>query len=678
MTRLLTTLAPCAALALAACGDDTPAGDGDDTGSTGTTAPPGTESGQDPTTGVDSSDDGTGPGPAAFCAGPTSMLYDPIGGQLDAYPDDFYTVAADTPTGRQVDLRVGGNVLLSGNAETFARVFDGASTLDGFGTTAGVYVQFDGPLDETTLPESGDGSGTPDASLLLVRLDVDPPELVDVQLQLTPEDPGDGRTTVVMRPMVPLASAARYGVAVKQMLLDADGECIAPSPVMTAVLEDAADPELDVAAEGAAAVVDALSQLGAIESVFELSGAVAFTTQTTIVESATIAEQIRAAASPTYAEVTPCTDPDPMLPYEQCDGTFTADDYTGPDGVVDPSLSPQSQYDIPVVVYVPKAGTAPFPTMVYGHGLAGDRFQAAALAEFAAPLGLAVVAIDAPKHGDHPDAAGFNAVLDFFGLSLNFSDPLDALVLRDNFRQGAYDRLQLVQMLRAGVDLGGSPEPELDADALHYLGVSLGGLMGPQLVAFAPEFDTAIFIVPGARVTNIVAEGDQFSVVVDLFSGMATDGEIARFFPVLQGVVDRGDAGTFARAVVDRLPGFDDASPQVLIQMVEGDDTVPNSANTYFARSVGVPHVGEEIFPIGTVAREPELPVTGNLDATHTGGSFQYDVIVGDDGTTTEPATHGNVARSTLSQLQITTFLDSFVQSGVAQIIDPYAELGVR
>lgn len=676
MTRVLTALVMSGGLV--ACGDDTSSADGDETGSSGPTTAPGTESGSVVTTGLDSSSGGTGPGPATFCDGPTSLIYDPLAGQLDAYPDDFYTVAADTPTGRRVDLRVGDNVLLTGNAETFARVFDGASTLDGFGTTAGVYVQFDGPLDESTLPVSGDGSATPDASLLVVRLDADPPELVDVQLEITPEDPGAGRTTVVLRPMVPLASGARYGIAVRQSLLDADGSCIAPSPTMAAVLEDAADPELDVAADGAGAVFDALVSIGAVESVYELSGAVAFTTQTTLVESIEIAEQIRANAPPTYTEVTPCTDPDPMLPYEQCDGAFTADDYTGRDEVVDPTLSPQSQYDIPVVIYVPKNATAPYPTMVFGHGLAGDRFQAAALAEFAATLGFAVVAIDAPKHGNHPDAAGFNAVLDFFGLSLNFADPLDALALRDNFRQGAYDRLQLVRMLVGGVDLGGSPDPELDADALHYLGVSLGGLMGPQLVAFAPEFDTAIFIVPGARVTNIVAEGEQFAVVVDLFGGMATDGEIARFFPLLQGVVDRGDAGTFGPHVVDRIAGFDDATPQVLIQMVLDDDTVPNSANTYFARSVGVPHVGEEIFPIGTVPLEPSLPVSANLDAMHTGGSFQYDVIVGDDGVTTEPATHGNVARSTLSQLQITTFLDTYLQDGVSEIVDPYVELGVR
>jgi hypothetical protein len=667
------------ALAAAACGDDQPATETDD--GTGTVATMAGSVGSDGvmSTGVDTTAGDTEAPPAGLCEGPTAVRYDPMGGLLDAYPDDFYTVADDTPTGRRVDLRLGENVLLTGNAATFSRVFEAMSTLDGFGTTAGIYVQFDGPVDTSTLPSSGDGSGTTDASVLVVRLDVDPPQLIDFEWEAVAEDPGQGRTTLVMRPMVPLQPQARYGYAVRQTLLDAEGNCIAPSPVMAGLLEgEAADPALDEAAAGVDEVASALVGLGVITQAQDLSAAVAFTTQHTVDDSAEIAAQIRAATPPAYNEVSACVDPGAALPYEQCDGIFTADDFTV-DGVVDPSLSPQSQYDLPVVIYLPKNATPPYSTLVYGHGLGGDRFQAAQLADFAAPLGLAVVAIDAPKHGDHPDGPGFNAVLDFFGLSLNFADPLDALVLRDNFRKGAYDRIALVQMLLAGVDLQGSPAPELDPTSLHYLGVSLGGLMGPQLAAFVPEFDTTTFIVPGARVTNIVAEGDQFSVVVDLFAGMATDGEIARFFPLLQGVIDRGDPGTFAPHVADdRIMGFDHARPQVLVQMVLDDNTVPNSANTYFARAVGVPHLGEVIFPIGTVPLQPRLPTVGNLDADHTGGSFQFDVVVADDGVTTEPATHSNVARSTLAQLQITTFLDTYLADGVSQIVDPYVELGVR
>ncbi|MCX4247506.1 hypothetical protein [Paraliomyxa miuraensis] len=658
------------------CGDDTSVTDEGTSSSDGSTTEPQTSS-VDSTGEGSTSEGSTGEPEVEACEGLTHMLYDPVAGKVDAYPDDFYTVAADTPTGLRVDLRLGENVTLTGTVETFFRVFEGASTLDGFGTTAGIYLQFDAPIDGATLPTSGEGSGSADASIVLMRLDVDPPVPVDFEWELVAEDPGEAITTLVLQPLVPLASQARYGVAVKSTVLDAEGGCVAPSEPTSTLLAGTAAPELDVAAAGVADVVAALQALGGIESELELAGAFAFTTQHTVDDSAVIAEQIRAAAPPTYQPTSPCTDVDPTAPYLQCEGTFTADDYTVGD-VVDDSLTPQGQYEIPIVVYLPKGGTAPYPALIYGHGLSGDRFQASGLAEFAALDGIAVVAIDAPRHGDHPDAPAFNAVLEFFGLSLNLADPLDPLVLRDNFRRAGYDKLQLTQMLLAGVDLSGGPEPELDPASVHYLGVSLGGLMGPQLAAFAPELGTTTFIVPGARVTGIVAEGEQFSAVIGIFAGMATDGELARFFPLLQGVIDRGDPGTFAPWVTTRRPGFDDASPQVLVQMVLDDDTVPNSANAYFARAIGVPHLGEVVFPIGVVELEPNLPISGNLDAAHTGGSFQYDVILGADGMSTEPATHGNVARSSLAQLQIRTFLQTFLQTGVSEILDPYAELGVR
>jgi pimeloyl-ACP methyl ester carboxylesterase len=311
---------------------------------------------------------------------------------------------------------------------------------------------------------------------------------------------------------------------------------------------------------------------------------------------------------------------------------------------------------------------------VYGHGLAGDRLEGEALAELAAPEGFAVIAVDAPKHGNHPDEG--SGVLDFFGLSLaDLSNPLDSLQLRDNFRQGTYDRLQLIEMLRGGVDADGDMAVDLDFDRLHYLGVSLGGIMGAELASFAPDLDTAILIVPGARVGSIVAEGQMFAVIINLFAGMASDGDVARFFPILQTVIDRGDAGAYARHVVaERLPGFDAATPQLLMQMVLMDDTVPNSTNAYLARALGLPLVGDELLPIGVIAHEQELPTSANFDATHTWGLFQYDVL---DAMGTM-ATHSDVARSEPSQLQILTFMQSYLDTGVSEIVDPYRELGIK
>lgn len=658
----------------AACGDDVPAGDGS-----------GSDTGAPASTGGSSEDDGdtavvdeTGQPPPSQCEGPTELRYDPMAGGLDAFPDDFYTVVSDeTETGLRVDMRLGENVVLADSAAAFDRVFQGASTLDGFGTTAGLYVQFSDAIDPASLPASGEGSAGPDASVVLVDLDADPIVFVEVQWQLVAEDPGNTRTTLVLEPLVPLRPTTHYALAVTHAVTDASGGCILPSPTMAALLAgETAEPELSRVADAVGEAVTALISGGVVASADELVGVVTFTTQHTFSESAEIATQIQDAASPAWTSTAPCDDGDPTTPFRRCDGAFDVADFTV-DGVVDPSLSPQGQYTLPAVVYLPKDATAPYPVLIYGHGLGGDRFQGGELAEFAAESGVAVIAIDAPRHGDHPHESGFQPVIDFFGLSLNLDDPLDALALRDNFRNGAYDKLHLLQMLKAGVDADDDGEVDLDPDRINYLGVSLGGLMGPELAAFAPELDMAIFIVPGARVSGIVAEGQQFQVIVDIFAGMATEGEVARFFPLLQAVIDRGDPGVYAPWIAgERLPGFDAARPQVLMQMVENDDTVPNVSNTYFARCLGVPHLGEVIVPIGVVDLQPDLPVSGNLDATHTGGVFQFDTVIPDDGGPSETATHGNVARSSHAQLQLTHFLETFDADGVAEILDPYAVLG--
>ena len=47
-----------------------------------------------------------------------------------------------------------------------------------------------------------------------------------------------------------------------------------------------------------------------------------------------------------------------------------------------------------------------------------------------------------------------------------------------------------------------------------------------------------------------------------MLKGQASDGQIARFFPVVQTVVDRGDPGVYTGHIVkSRLPGFDAKTP---------------------------------------------------------------------------------------------------------------------
>jgi dienelactone hydrolase len=650
----------------------------DDGGST-TSAATGTSSGTSSAS-SSSSSSGTGGAEGSYCTGKTSFVYDPASKNVTAFPDDYFTVDdATSPTGLRVHMALGDNVAGPATGPTFKTVFNDISTLDGFGTTAAIELVFDGPLDEKSLPVSGEGSGKASASVVLVDLDATPPAFVDVEWTLVPEKTGEAQTTLILAPMVPLVPKARYGVAVTTAAKDAMGQCVAPSSPLKDALDGAAkDPALARIEKPLGDLVKALTGAGTIKSRYDLSAAFVFTTEHTVEDSAAIAQTIRKKKIK-YTSLGACKDSGKG--YSICEGTFPADDFrVNKRGVDDKTLAPQGSYVLPVTTYLPATGKGPFPTIIFGHGLNGDRHQAEDLAVLAAPQGYATIAIDAVKHGDHPDMHGaLGAAPDFFGLTLNGTDPLDSVALRDHFRQSTYDKLQLLELIRPGVDIDGDMQPDVGIDKLVYLGVSLGGIMSAEFLAFAPEVQVAMPIVPGARVVDIIKDGATFAPVITILKGQATDGQVARFFPIVQTVVDRGDSGAYTQHIVtSRLKGFDQQRPQVLMQMVIADDTVPNSTNLFFARGLGVPHVGDELLKIGTIPHQQMLPVSANLDAKHTGGVFQYDVVYQGMGPMTQMATHGNVAANPVTITQTLHFLSTYYSAGVSEILDPYKVLGVK
>jgi dienelactone hydrolase len=413
----------------------------------------------------------------------------------------------------------------------------------------------------------------------------------------------------------------------------------------------------------------------------DLSAAVVFTTQHTVDDSVTIAKDIRTKTFAYKRAATPCTDSGKG--YRICDGSFGGFDYRDDTKALDDAdLSAHAPWTIPVSVYLPATGTGPFPTLIYGHGLAGKRQEAERLGELAAPHGYAIVAIDAVEHGDHPaKSGGLAAAIDFFGLQLVPTTSLDTRKLRDNWRQSTYDKLQLLEVLRPGVDIDGDGKTDVGIANLSYLGVSLGGIMSAEFIAFAPEVKVAVPIVPGARVADIIKDSATFAPLVSAVRGTSSDGDVARLFPLVQAAIDRGDSGAYAGHMVSaRLAGFDASKPQVLMQMVINDDTVSNPENRFFARSLGLPLVGDELQKIGVIQHTQALPAKGNLDATHTWGLYQYDILC----TTTcpsptEPATHSHVAANPVAIEQSLHFIDSFFTGGgPSEIIDSYRTLGVK
>lgn len=611
-----------------------------------------------------------GPPDAPSC---TIQIEDPTDQSLSTFPDRSLLVPdATTETGMRIQLDVDRYAELAERLGGYrATLTDDFSEVDGFGVNAEAFFMFGRSFDEAMLPEPDDAAPA-DQGLGFVVMTATPylvPALV------TTTDEGG---TLMLAPLFPLPARTEVAAYVTRDLTAAAGGCLEPSSATTAFL---AAPDAPTAG-----AIAALVDLGAIAGTADLVAITAYPTQSIVEDGLAIAEDV---AGRDFTFVAPPTCTTEAL-WERCEGEFVAGDYRdAADGVIrrdaGADIDPRASYTLPVTMWLPLDREGPVPTLVYGHGLSGDRYQADRLATFAAPAGIATVAIDALEHGHHPSSADPDrstllTVFAFFGIHTDMlsTRALEAARLRDNFAQSAFDRLQLTRLLAQSPDVDGDGTDDLDAAQLAYLGVSLGGIMGPQQIALDGNIGAGVLVVPGGRVSTIISDSDMFGALVTLVRpDGTTEGDVRRFFPILQTIIERGDPASWAGSILgERLPGVA-GMPDILVGMVLDDAIVPNIANYAIGRALGVPMVEEVLRPqpgFDIVAG----PVSGNFtrgELTATGGLLQFD-WVGDDMGGLEVADHGNVGDSDVGAEAWLHFLTTHFD-GAAEIEDPYEALGV-
>jgi hypothetical protein len=617
-----------------------------------------------------------GRGDVGVDAGPscTILLEDPDDGLITSWPDQ--TLVVPDPT-----TFTGERIVISETEypDLFMRLAGYRSTItidlaeaDGFGVTAEAFFQFGRAFDETMLP-TPEETATPAGGIGFVVLEPGPPRIVPVIL-----DTNDEGATLFLGPMTPLPPHGVAAAFVTRALTDAGRGCLEPSEAEAASF---ASPTTEDAM-----AIAALTDLGVIGGTEDLVALTTFHTQSITETGLAVREDV---AGRTF-DWAPGMEPDchDETAYTVCEGAFVAGDYRDADGVVrlavGETLVPVSTYTIPVTIYLPLGRTGPVPTFVYGHGLTGDRHQAGRLADFAAPAGYATIAIDAAEHGEHPTVEDgprdtIPTLLAFFGVNTAGDRSLEAARLRDNFAGSAFDRLQLAALFEAHPDVDGDGTDDLDMSQFAYLGVSLGGIMGPQELALDDRLGAGVLVVPGGRVSTIISDSALFSALVEALRPRGTTrGDVRRFFPILQTILDRGDPAAWAPYLLQsRLPGIT-GLPSILCGVVLDDDTVPNVSNYVLGRAIGVPIVAPLLRPEPGFEVVP-APLSGNFtlgSLVATGGLLQFDVR-SDPAGGTEMATHSNVGDSDVGAEAWLHFLSTHFDGGLAEIADPYAALGV-
>lgn len=646
-------------LLLAACGSDT------------TTDDPGqahTDAGADATGGTDAG----GPGDVgaevtidpldefAWCEGDTQLMYDPVSGaQLETFPDEFFTVDdPDSPTGLRLAMNLETSPWLEGVAPLIGSTLADLGVLSGFGTHGGVLLRFTHPIGE--LAADGEAAATSD-TLMFLDMETTPPTPVPYDVVYSDE----GRD-VMLWPLRPLRPMTQHAVVLTAAHLADDGGCVQPSPTMKQLLAGLAEDErllrvqpryqelldtLELAPEDVSAAT-VFTTHGDLEILFDVAAVVREQTVDWLADPVCVEE----------------------ANFVKCEGAFEVSDYREPQIILD--AEPDATYTLPVTVWLPREGEGPFPTILFGHGINDSRRSGGSLASRFAPDGFAVIAADALEHNEHPtrtpEDEGTLDALRILGMDLTAFE-IDAQALRGNFNQTAVDRLQLIELIRQAPDVDGDDVPDLDIEKLGYFGISLGGMMGPPLMALSGDFSLGVYTVAGGGLLTFATDNRQFNPMKPLvYNLVGSEEDFNRLLTVAQALIDPADPATFAPHVLhDRRVG--ETVPSLLFSVAAADQTVPAASGRVLARALQAEHLGTVVEPIFGIPLADGPVISGNLaDGTATAAFFQFDEVSEGDGMTL--AHHNNTPFSPESTAQIRRFLETWRDGEVPVLIDPFVD----
>ena len=597
--------------------------------------------------------------PPAWCEGATAHRYDPDAVEdADLFPDGLLEVDDPaSPTGRRIDLRPEVAPWIDRAPPLLAGSLAALDGMSGYGSTGGVLLRFTAPV--AAAPADAAASVT-DPGWRLVELDSGARVPFEAELQ-------EGGLTAVIWPLRPLRPGVAHAFVLTTEAPAADGGCVAPAPTTRALLHGESDDPRVIAA--APRYREALGALGLAAD--EVSALTVFTVHEegrafTELAEVVSQEEVSWVGSPSCEE---------RGGLRECSARLTLLDRRGPGGRVSAEVEPV-EAEIPITVWLP-LGDGPFPVVLYGHGLGSRRSEGGRAAYEMVELGYALVAMEAVGHGDHPSSTGgalTPAALGFLGVDLTLLQ-IQSDVLRGNFDQTNLDRLRLLRLLRTAPDWDGDGQDEFSTDQLAYLGVSLGAILGPQLLAHAPEVQAAALTVGGGRLLSIVTDTEAVASFSDLIGALVGSPErFDRLVPLAQHVVDPVDPARWAPHVLDgRLDGA--APPSLLLQVGLHDEVVPKTAGFALARALDLPHLQPVAEPVDLLEEVGPAPLSGNREGgAATAAYFQLDRV--QDGGRVVRATHIETPTSPEGILQMRVFLEGWLSGGVPEVIDPYAELG--
>lgn len=653
-------------------------------------------------------------GLATGCSPGPEARFELLRGEISPFPSDYFTRPANTPTGLLVDLSsVPRLPLLIGHQHV--------EDLDGFGTYSAVAFSFSKAIDPASLPAGPEESLNADSSIFLLKLDPSSRNQERVPVLTTLYNHG---TVLSVRPYDPLDPKILYAVVITNALVGKGGNPVEPSDAFLPFRGEAElpDPAQEALRRKYRRLFDLLESAPPVFIPEEIPIATVFTTQSIPDDLAEIREQIVNAGTPTpygLEAFEPLTEegelnpevanrlpplPDALsigppgsdAPLDRISlvlfGRFDSPEYRADEpgearsfrrDPVTGALVPQGVNALDFILTLPdEEACEPYPIVIFIHAITACKETHLAIANTFASFGMATIGIDLVGHASRYSGGGCFHCGET--QSLEFLNPFDFLSTRDSFRQSVVDHMALVRMLKgldaATIDFlppdGGNGLCDIDTSRIISAGQSLGSSIEVVFTGVEPEVEASVINVgAGGVVYDFMGEAMNSSIPEDWQRQLAQNATHATF-QFAQMIIDKSDPINFARhGFRTPLPGQADWAPKnILLQEAIHDDVVPNISTNNLARAFGVDLVMPVENQVEGIAVIPS-PASGNISREITGGFFQF-----------APAQHTflllskEIDRPELkerSQLQVSYFLRTFLDTGTGVIIDPYDEAQV-
>lgn len=518
------------------------------------------------------------------------------------FPSDFYRSPDETlPGGHKVALT---DAATPRNADGEPVDLTLLHPSDGFSPGSQILLYLPGGVDSSGLTFHTDDiakSTSSESATLLIDTETGAP--VPHFAETDPRAESDDDRGLVIRPLVRLADARRYVVAI-QKLADASGAPHAAPEGFRRIRDrqTSGDPVLGpLAKRYEQEIFPPLTALGVARQ--DLLLAWDFTTRT---EENAIGDMLAVRADVLqYLKKPPAfsilSSKDAVGPHiwRQVEGSVKVPLYVEQDAPyaalnrdASGKVVPKGEVDVPFTVLIPPSvgnrppGSPPARLLQYGHGFFGTRAEAEGHpAELADEKGFVVIAADWVGMSEEDRIKVTDALL---------GDTQNLMRFTDRLHQAMASFIVVGALAQTA--LGAAPElqtpagPAYDPTRLYFHGNSLGHILGASYVALSPSVERAALGVGGANFSFMMFRAQPFNLFL-LLMGNVFESKLdqQRVSYLTQLSFDRIDPIFYAsRLLSNTLPGSP-AERRLLMHIGIGDPSVPPLSAEIFARSLGLP-----------------------------------------------------------------------------------------